>query len=343
MPDHYTGQPLTLSLCAGQLTTNNVFISFVSPQPPPRVTALLGCQTSTASPPTLSGCVPSVNTIRIQGHYFCPPISVYVGGKLRPLANEIFRSSPIKIVCYAPLLDSYVPGLFYDLHISATVYAHQPEVDLLVAAISFVPGPILASAMPLTDTLATFSPLYPKCQPGPQLTIVGTGLLPAHPAVCLSIVGIGFSGQCTNLTVLDNEHVVCALPDLGASSRGSMASLTLYTNGNTSSSLALYPYDVLNADRLPACRHGCDQRQQHASGRAAGHPRQQPRAVAHSRIQPVVDVHQSAAARPGQCIRHCVGRSHVLHCARGRQRHQQPVRSSSQRRRTPLTGAAAAV
>ena len=114
-----------------------------------------------------------------------------------------------------PLLDNYVPGLYYDLTINATVYADEPEVTVLPAAVSFVPGPILASVVPCINTLAADSTMYPKCHPGQPLTIVGTGFLPVDPAVWISIVGEGFSGACVNVSVLDNEHVVCVLPEPG--------------------------------------------------------------------------------------------------------------------------------
>ena len=82
VPDHYTGGALPVSLTTVQQTTNNVFLSFVSPQPPPRVTALFGCQTSTESPPSLDGCQPGVDVIKVQGHYLYQPFSVFIGGKL---------------------------------------------------------------------------------------------------------------------------------------------------------------------------------------------------------------------------------------------------------------------
>ena len=249
VPDHYTGQPLPVSLSTGQLTTNNVFVSFVSPQPPPRVDSMSGCQTSTVSPLSVGGCVPGVSQITLHGHYLYPPISVYVGGKLCTQVATQF-TSPTLIVCVVPSIDEYVPGFCYDLYLNDTVYADEPEVGLLPAAVSYVAGPIVSGVVPCIDTLRTNLP-YPfaKCQPGQLLTIVGVGFQPADPAayVSISIWYGGSDAQCSNLTVLDNEHIVCLLPDLGPSSRGlTLASLTLHTHGNTTQGFQLYVYDVVD-------------------------------------------------------------------------------------------------
>ena len=269
VPDHYTGTPLSLSLQAGQLTTNSVMLSFISPQPPPQVTSIvsesigittIACQSTGGNPPSASGCVPGVSTITIYGHHFYPPIDVYIGGKLcaptyppGPTANML--------VCIVPLIDSYVPGFYYDMTLNDTAYADDPEVGYLPSAVSFVPGPVLSKVLPCLDTLTTDNSTYPRCQPGNRITIVGTDFLPADPAAVLNIAGVvrDYSGSCTDLVVVDEEHLVCTLPNLGAISQWSAASLTLTAFGNTSSNLVVYLYDSgspINITLMTGCGNG---------------------------------------------------------------------------------------
>ena len=133
-----------------QLTTNAVQVSFISPVPPPNVTALISesyvttvsaCLSGESSPPSLSGCVPGESVITIVGDYFYQPINVYIGGKLCEPAAGLYVVSPRQIVCVVPLLDYYVPGFYYDLVLNDTVYADNPEVGVLPSAIAFLPRP----------------------------------------------------------------------------------------------------------------------------------------------------------------------------------------------------------
>ena len=253
-PDHYTGTPLPLSLSVFDRSTNVVFIGFVTPLPPPRIDALLSypfadavaCQIVTDSG-ALGGCTPGVSSIVIQGHHFYQPISVYIGGKL---CTPVFPPYPTATELYyvVPLLDEYVPGLYYDLVINDTVYADEPEVGVVKSAIAFLPGPTLSGVVPCIATYQPDIAQFPKCSPGHVLTIVGTGFLPADPTAYMNITGIArpFSGQCSSLQVIDNEHLTCTLPDLGSVSEWTLAQMTLYAHGNTSSPLIVYPYDYSN-------------------------------------------------------------------------------------------------
>jgi len=223
-PDHYTGTPLPLSLSVFDRSTNVVYVGFVTPLPPPRIDALISttwlvwqvpCQTSING--ALGGCTPGVSVITIQGHHFYQPLSVYIGGKL---CTPLFPPYPTATELYyiVPMLDNYVPGLYYDLVVNDTVYADEPEVGVMKSAIAFLPGPTLSSVVPCIATYQPDIAQFPKCSPGHVLTIVGTGFLPADPTAYMNITGIArpFSGQCSNLQVIDNEHLTCTLPDLGS-------------------------------------------------------------------------------------------------------------------------------
>ena len=184
---------------------------------------------------------------------------MYIGGKPCNLTNDVDGKT---ITCVVPLLDNYVPGLYYDLTINDTVYGDDPEIGILPAAISFIPGPILSSVIPCIDTLTTDNSNYPKCQPGQPLTVIGTDFLPADPSAYLTIQGGGFAGNCSgsNLVVVDNEHLVCtSLPDLGSASRWQQTALTLYSNGNASSTLQLWLYETArpyNVTYMTGCASG---------------------------------------------------------------------------------------
>jgi len=253
VPDHYTGTPLPFSLSVFSKSTNVVYVGFVTPLPPPRIDGIrsttfiethVPCQTATDG--ALGGCTPGVSIITIDGHYFYPPLSVFIGGKPCTITNP--WPTLTQIFCIVPLLDDYVPGLYYDLVINDTVYADEPEVGVMKSAIAFLPGPILSGVVPCIDTYQLDGAMFSKCSPGHVLTIVGTGFLPADSTAYVNITGIvrSFSGQCSNLQVIDNEHLTCTLPDLGPDSRWASAQLTLHAHGNTSSPVVVYPYDFSN-------------------------------------------------------------------------------------------------
>ena len=248
-PDHYTGTALNLYLEVGVQTTNSLSISFVYPIPPPQIGWLssdqfwasdIPCRSSTGF--SLGGCVPGVSWITISGHHFYEPITVTVAGQ--PCVIGAFWTTQFQ--CLLPLLDHYVPGFYYDLVINDTVYADDPEIGVVKGAIAFVPGPILNGMVPCIDIMSQQRIFYGKCQPGQQLTLIGTDFLPVDPQAYVTLNGDDFSGRCTELTILDDQHLVCTLPDLGPTSQWAHTLVTLYANGNTSTSLVLYPYEAAN-------------------------------------------------------------------------------------------------
>ena len=228
------------SHCALVRLTNAVPISF-TPQPAPLLTSI-----SSSSPPSVSNCLPGRSTITIQRRYFYPPVSLYIGDELCAPYWGARQKSSTRYTCIVPLIDYYTPGLYYDVVMHDTVYANEPQAGVLSSAVAFVPGPSLSSFVPCINALTMDGYLYANCQPGEQLAMTGTGFLPADPNACITITGSPFripcSGQCTSLVVLDDEHLVCTLPDLGPVAFKE-ATFTLYANGNKSLPLGLYPYD----------------------------------------------------------------------------------------------------
>ena len=271
LPVHYSGATLQLGFQSytyiaapndedyfEHYNTNTLPISFV-PLPPPNVTSIYvsNCNnTDNSNQPAYFDCLPGVSGVGLVGSYMYE-LTVLLAGVPCVATSAL----PTRFQCTLPLIDSYTPGQQYPI----SIYNDAGNITQK-ATVSYTAQPTIATLVPCSDHADAVLAASAYCQPGSQLTIVGSRFPINDPTVQVTLTsraspmggGSAVTVFCLSAAVQDSSTVVCTLPLLNSSIAAAFAGQSatvrvLFNSGSVATNtFSRVVYDYANAPVVTA-------------------------------------------------------------------------------------------